>query len=66
MIWRIHMYARVTKSGVRSYLQLVESYRVEGGGVRQRVIANFGRLDHPEPKDLEPLIPRSSAWSLSN
>ena len=50
------MYARVTKSGGRSYLQLVESYRVEGGGVRQRVIANFGRLDQLEPKDLEPLI----------
>jgi transposase len=50
------MYARVTKSGGRSYLQLVESYRVEGGGARQRVIANFGRLDQLEPKDLEPLI----------
>jgi hypothetical protein len=50
------MYARVTKSGGRSYLQLVESYRVEGGGVSQRVIANFGRLDQLEPKDLEPLI----------
>lgn len=50
------MYARVTKSGGRSYLQLVESYRIEGGGVRQRVIANFGRLDQLEPKDLEPLI----------
>ena len=50
------MYARVTKSGGRSYLQLVESYRVEGGAVRQRVIANFGRLDQLEPKDLEPLI----------
>lgn len=50
------MYARVTKSGGRSYLQLVESYRIEGGGVRQRVIANFGRLDQLEPKHLEPLI----------
>ena len=29
---------------------------MEGGGVRQRVIANFGRLDQLEPKDLEPLI----------
>jgi len=50
------MYARITKSGGRSYLQLVESYRIEGGGVRQRIIANFGRLDQLEPKDLEPLI----------
>jgi transposase len=50
------MYTRITRSGGRSYLQLVESYRIEGGGVRQRVIANFGRLDQLEPKDLDPLI----------
>ncbi len=50
------MYTRITRSGGRSYLQLVESYRIEGGSVRQRVIANLGRLDQLEPKDLDPLI----------
>jgi transposase len=50
------MYTRITRSGGRSYLQLVESYRVAGGSVRQRVIANLGRLDQLEPKDLDPLI----------
>ena len=50
------MYTRITRSGGRSYLQLVESYRTEGGGVRQRVVANLGRLDQLVPKDLDPLI----------
>lgn len=50
------MYARITRSGGRSYLQLVESFRTETGSVRQRVIANLGRLDKLEPKDLDPLI----------
>lgn len=50
------MYTRITRTGGRSYLQLVESYRTETGGVRQRVVANLGRLDQLEPKDLEPLI----------
>lgn len=50
------MYTRITRSGGRSYLQLVESFRTETGSVRQRVIANFGRLDQLGPKDLDPLI----------
>jgi transposase len=50
------MYTRITRSGGRSYLQLVESFRTETGSVRQRVIANLGRLDKLEPKDLDPLI----------
>ena len=50
------MYTRITRSGGRSYLQLVESFRTDAGSVRQRVIANLGRLDQLEPKDLEPLI----------
>lgn len=52
----VHLHARVTNSGGRSYIQIVESYRVEGDSLRQRVIANFGRLDQLEPEDLEPLI----------
>ncbi len=49
------MYTRLTSSGGRTYLQIVESFRGDKG-VRQRVIANLGRLDQLEPKHLEPLI----------
>lgn len=50
------MFTRVTSSGGRTYLQLVEAYRTESGAPRQRVIANLGRLDQLEPKHLDPLI----------
>ena len=50
------MYTRITQSGGRRYLQLVESYRTEKGAVRQHVVANLGRLDKLEPKHLDPLI----------
>ena len=50
------MYTRITRSGGRSYLQLVESFRMQTGSVRQRVVATLGRLDKLEPKDLDPLI----------
>lgn len=38
------MYTRITRSGGRSYLQIVEGFRTEAG-VRQRVVANLGRAD---------------------
>jgi hypothetical protein len=50
------MYRRITRSGGRSYLQLVQSYRIDSGAVRQKVIATLGRLDQLAPKDLDPLI----------
>jgi len=50
------MYTRITKSGPRQYLQLVEGFRDEHGRVKQRVVANLGRVDQLEAKDLEPLI----------
>lgn len=50
------MYTRISRSGGRSYLQIVEGYRTAAGTVRQRIIANLGRLDVLEPKHLEPLI----------
>ena len=50
------MYTRISRSGGRSYLQIVESFRTDTGAVRQRVIANLGRLDQLEPKKLDPLI----------
>jgi transposase len=50
------MYTKVTRSGGRSYLQLVEGYRNEAGRVRHRVVANLGRLDDLTPQKLDPLI----------
>ena len=39
------MYVKVTRSGPRRYVQLVESFRDEAGKVKQRTIATLGRLD---------------------
>jgi len=39
------MYTKITRSGGRQYLQLVEGYRNEQGKVRHRVVANLGRLE---------------------
>ena len=50
------MYTRITKSGGRQYLQLVESFRNDSGKVRTRVIANLGRLDQITPEKIDPLI----------
>ena len=50
------MFTRVSRSGGRAYLQLVEAYRNESGAPRQRVVANLGRLDQLSDKDLQPLI----------
>lgn len=49
------MYTRITRSGGRSYLQIVEGYR-SPAGVRQRVVANLGRLDRLDGQKLDPLI----------
>jgi len=50
------MYAKITQSGGRRYLQLVEGYRDDGGKVRHRTVANMGRLDQLGPEKLDPLI----------
>ena len=47
---------RITKTGSRQYLQLVESYRNNACKVRVRVIANLGRLDRLGPEQLDALI----------
>ena len=39
------MYIKLTRSGGRCYVQLVESYRNEEGKPRQRTVATVGRLD---------------------
>lgn len=39
------MFIKVTQSGPRRYVQLVEAYRDEGGRPKQRTVATLGRLD---------------------
>ncbi|RMG57383.1 MAG: IS1634 family transposase, partial [Bacteroidetes bacterium] len=39
------MFVKVTKSGPRKYVQLVEAYRDDNGRPKQRTLATLGRLD---------------------
>ena len=39
------MFIKLTRSGVRTYAQLVESFRDEHGKPRQRTVATLGRVD---------------------
>ena len=39
------MFIKVTKSGSRQYLQLVEAYRDSAGRPKQRTVMSLGRLD---------------------
>ena len=39
------MFVKITTSGPRRYVQLVESYRDETGRVKKRTVATLGRLD---------------------
>ena len=39
------MFIKLTKSGSRQYLQLVEAYRDDAGRPKQRTVATLGRLD---------------------
>ncbi|MEO8011364.1 MAG: IS1634 family transposase [Dokdonella sp.] len=50
------MFTRISRSGGRAYLQIVEAYRNDSGAPRQRVVANLGRLDQLTGKDLASLI----------
>ncbi|WP_127904442.1 IS1634 family transposase [Solirhodobacter olei] len=50
------MYTKITQSGGRRYLQVVEGYRDDAGKVRHRVVANFGRIEDLTPAKLDPLI----------
>ncbi len=50
------MYLRVTESGGRRYLQIVESYRNEAGKPRTRIIAKLGRVDTMKEGALDTLI----------
>lgn len=50
------MFARVTESGGRRYLQIVESFRNDAGKPRLRVVANLGRVDGMKEGQLDALI----------
>ena len=52
------MFARISRSGGRSYLQLVESFR-ENGKVKRRMVASLGRLDEVKVKALISDLERS-------
>lgn len=39
------MFVKITKSGPRRYVQLVEAYRDDAGRPKQRTVATLGRLD---------------------
>lgn len=39
------MFVKITTSGGRRYVQLVESYRDDAGRVKKRTVATLGRLD---------------------
>jgi transposase len=39
------VFIKVTRSGERRYIQLVEAYRDDGGRPKQRTVATLGRLD---------------------
>lgn len=39
------MFVKITTSGSRRYVQLVESYRDDAGRVKKRTVANLGRFD---------------------
>ena len=43
--YRNGMFIKLTKSGPRQYLQLVEAYRDDTGRPKQRTVATLGRLD---------------------
>jgi len=39
------MFVKITASGSRRYVQLVESYRDDVGRVKKRTVATLGRVD---------------------
>ncbi len=40
------MFVRITRTGNRSYVKIVEAFRDDTGVSRQRVVATLGRLEH--------------------
>src|SRR4030042_6287322 len=57
------MFARIKKSGLHQYLQIVENHR-EGQRTVQRVIATIGRMDHLQARgEIENLVRSLSRFS---
>jgi transposase len=50
------MYVKVTRSGGRSYVKLVEAFRDDAGLSRQRVIATLGRLEQVRAGSADALV----------
>jgi Transposase DDE domain len=51
------MFIKLTRSGPRTYLQIVEAYRDPATGrPKQRHLATLGRLEHLQEKDLQGLL----------
>ena len=51
------MFVKITRSGPRRYLQIVEAYRdPDSGRPKQRHIANLGRLENLTETDLDGII----------
>ena len=50
------MFVKVTTSGSRQYLKLVEAYRDDSGVTRQKVVATLGRLDELQTGQTDALI----------
>lgn len=50
------MFVKITSSGGRQYVKLVESFRDGGGTPRQRVIATLGRIEAVRSGENNPLI----------
>ena len=42
------MFIKLTRSGARTYVQLVESFRDDSGKPRQRTLATLGRVDESD------------------
>ncbi len=50
------MFVKITTSGPRQYVKLVEAFRDTGGISRQRVIATLGRLETIRAGDADSLV----------
>ena len=50
------MFVKITTSGPRQYVKLVEAYRDDAGVSRQRVIATLGRLEAIRAGDSDALV----------
>lgn len=55
-MYRADMFVKITTSGPRKYVKLVEAFRDEAGMSRQRVIATLGRLEDVQAGVASPLV----------